>query len=40
VFSAGDVPVDVTVLPEELLRQAPLDRGGEKTDAPRVAGNA
>jgi len=30
VFSAGDVPVDVTVLPEELLRQAPLDRGGEK----------
>jgi hypothetical protein len=30
VFSAGGVPVDVTVLPEELLRQAPLDRGGEK----------
>ncbi|HET7064206.1 MAG TPA: hypothetical protein VFI49_07985 [Rudaea sp.] len=30
VFSAGEVPVDVTVLPEELLRQAPLDRGGEK----------
>jgi hypothetical protein len=30
VFSAGDVPVDVTVLPQELLRQAPLDRGGEK----------
>ena len=30
VFSAGDVPVDVIVLPEELLRQAPLDRSGEK----------
>ncbi len=30
VFSAGEVPVDVTVLPEELLRQAPLDRSGEK----------
>jgi hypothetical protein len=30
VFSAGDIPVDVTVLPEELLRQAPLDRSGEK----------
>jgi hypothetical protein len=30
VFSAGEVPVDVIVLPEELLRQAPLDRGGEK----------
>jgi len=30
VFSAGGVPVDVTVLPEELLRQAPLDRSGEK----------
>ena len=30
VFSAGETPVDVTVLPEELLRQAPLDRSGEK----------
>jgi hypothetical protein len=30
VFSAGEIPVDVTVLPEELLRQAPLDRSGEK----------
>ena len=30
VFSAGEVPVDVTVLPEELLRQAPLDRSGER----------
>jgi len=30
VFSAGEVPVDVTVLPVELLRQAPLDRSGEK----------
>ena len=30
VFSAGEVPVDVIVLPEELLRQAPLDRSGEK----------
>lgn len=30
VFSAGEIPVDVTVLPQELLRQAPLDRSGEK----------
>jgi hypothetical protein len=30
VFSAGEIPVDVTVLPEDLLRQAPLDRSGEK----------
>ena len=30
VFSAGGAPVDVTVLPTDLLRQAPLDRGGEK----------
>jgi hypothetical protein len=30
VFSAGDVPVDVTALPAELQRQAPLDRSGEK----------
>jgi hypothetical protein len=30
VFSAGGIPVDVTVLPTELLRQAPLDRSGEK----------
>lgn len=30
VFSAGGTPVDVTVLPEEMLRQAPLDRNGEK----------
>ena len=30
VFGAGDVAVDVTVLPEDLLRQAPLDRSGDK----------
>lgn len=30
VFSAGETPIDVTVLPEELARQAPLDRSGEK----------
>lgn len=30
MFSAGDTPVDVTVLPQELARQAPLDRNGEK----------
>ena len=29
-FSAQDVPVDITVLPEAWLRQAPLDRSGEK----------
>ena len=30
VFAAGETPLDVTVLPLDLLRQAPLDRGGEK----------
>lgn len=30
LFSAGEVAFDVTVLPEVLRRQAPLDRGGEK----------
>jgi hypothetical protein len=30
VFSAGGTPVDVTVFPADLVRQAPLDRGGEK----------
>ena len=30
VFSAGGTPVDVTVLPTDLQRQAPLDRSGEK----------
>ena len=30
VFSAGGTPVDITVLPPTLLRQAPLDRDGEK----------
>jgi hypothetical protein len=30
VFSAGETPVDVTVMPTELSRQAPLDRSGEK----------
>jgi hypothetical protein len=29
-FSAGTIPVDVTVLPPALLRQAPLDRRGDK----------
>jgi len=29
-FSAGTIPVDVTVLPTALLRQAPLDRGSDK----------
>jgi len=29
-FSAGAIPVDVTVLPLALLRQAPLERGGDK----------
>jgi len=29
-FDAGDARFDVTVLPYDLLRQAPLDRGGEK----------
>lgn len=30
VFRAGNTPVDLTVLPAALLRQAPLDRSGEK----------
>ena len=30
VFDAGGVPFDVTVLPDALRRQAPLDRGGDK----------
>lgn len=30
VFGAGGTPVDVTVLPLDLLRQAPLDRSGDK----------
>lgn len=30
VFSADDLPFDVTVLPLDTLRQAPLDRGGER----------
>lgn len=30
VFNAGGTPVDVTVLPVDLQRQAPLDRSGEK----------
>jgi hypothetical protein len=29
-FSAGSIPVDLTVLPVAQLRQAPLDRNGEK----------
>jgi hypothetical protein len=29
-FRAGAAPVDVTVLPEALRHQAPLDRGGER----------
>lgn len=29
-FDAGDARFDVTVLPFDLLRQAPLDRGGER----------
>jgi hypothetical protein len=29
-FDAGDARIDVTVLPYDLLRQAPLDRGGER----------
>ncbi len=29
-FSAGTIPVDVTVLPIAQLRQAPLDRGSDK----------
>jgi hypothetical protein len=29
-FSAGDTAIDVTVLPYDLLRQAPLDRGGDR----------
>jgi hypothetical protein len=29
-FTAGDAPIDLTVLPYDQLRQAPLDRSGEK----------
>jgi hypothetical protein len=29
-FNAGPVPIDLTVLPQAWLRQAPLDRSGEK----------
>jgi hypothetical protein len=29
-FNAGDAPIDLTVLPYDLLRQAPLDRVSEK----------
>jgi hypothetical protein len=29
-FDAGDAAIDVTVLPYDQLRQAPLDRGGER----------
>ena len=29
-FDAGDTAIDVTVLPYDLLRQAPLDRVSEK----------
>ncbi|MGN6518867.1 MAG: hypothetical protein ACTHK2_05530 [Dokdonella sp.] len=29
-FNAGDTPIDLTVLPYDLLRQAPLDRVSEK----------
>lgn len=29
-FDAGDARIDVTVLPYDLLRQAPLDRGGDR----------
>ena len=30
VFSAGGTPIDITVLPRDLQRQAPLDRSGER----------
>jgi hypothetical protein len=30
VFRAGDTPIDITLLPYDQLRQAPLDRAGEK----------
>ncbi|MGA8277443.1 MAG: hypothetical protein WB784_04535 [Rhodanobacteraceae bacterium] len=30
LFAAGDVPIDLTVLPYDRLRQAPLDRSGAK----------
>jgi len=29
-FDAGDARIDVTLLPYDLLRQAPLDRGGDR----------
>ena len=29
-FDAGDARIDVTVLPYDLLRQSPLDRGGDR----------
>jgi len=29
-FNAGEAPIDLTVLPYDLLRQAPLDRASEK----------
>jgi len=29
-FNAGDTPIDLTVLPYDLLRQAPLDRISDK----------
>ena len=29
-FNAGDTPIDVTVLPVDLQRQAPLDRDGDR----------
>jgi hypothetical protein len=30
VFRAGDTPIDLTLLPYDQLRQAPLDRTGDK----------
>ncbi len=30
VFRAGDTPIDITLLPYDQLRQAPLDRTGDK----------
>ncbi|MGA9342954.1 MAG: hypothetical protein WBV61_11575 [Rhodanobacteraceae bacterium] len=30
LFAAGDVPIDLTVLPYDRVRQAPLDRSGTK----------
>jgi len=30
LFKAGATPIDLTVLPTDLLRQAPLDRNGDK----------